>query len=192
MPTGRSNDQAISGRSFCEKRANDRKTAPCQSGPAPGRAAILSPGRRPGRGWPGSVPRNGWWAISMMFPARSRACFRGACGATREHLQRQDGEYHQHAELRHVARQGGEKMPIEVVANRLSAAPAKNSATEPSTGTPRTPRTMRLRDRNEAISTTRLIDPDLGEHDLRGCNRHHQQVLDGAVFALPISAAPVR
>ncbi len=30
-------------------------------------------------------------------------------GATREHLQRHDGQHHQHTELRHVARQGGEE-----------------------------------------------------------------------------------
>ncbi len=50
------------------------------------------------------------------------------------------------------------KIPIEVVANRHSAAPAKNSGSEPSTGTPSSPRTTRFSDSAVPASTTSPID----------------------------------
>ena len=83
-------------------------------------------------------------------------------------------------------------VPIEVVANRLSAAPAKNSAMEPSTGTPRTPRTMRLRDRNEAISTTRAIDQTLESMICAGVTGITSRCSMVPCSRSRISAAPVR
>ena len=50
------------------------------------------------------------------------------------------------------------KIPIEVVANRLSATPSINSGIEPSIGTPSTPFTISISDKPETTSTTRPID----------------------------------
>ena len=84
------------------------------------------------------------------------------------------------------------KMPIDVVANRLSAAPAKNSAMEPSMGTPRTPRTMRVSDRKEAISTTRAIDQTLESMICAGVTGITSRCSMVPCSRSRISAAPVR
>jgi hypothetical protein len=44
---------------------------------------------------------------------------------------------------------------------------------------------MRLRRQKGGDQHDQGHRPDLGKHDLRGRDRHHQQVLDGAVLALP-------
>ena len=83
-------------------------------------------------------------------------------------------------------------MPMEVVANRLRAAPAKNNTMEPSMGTPRTPRTMRLRDRKEAISTTRAIDQTLESMICAGVTGITSRCSMVPCSRSRISAAPVR
>ncbi|SWT57195.1 Uncharacterised protein [Klebsiella pneumoniae] len=50
------------------------------------------------------------------------------------------------------------KMPIDVVANRLSATPSINSGIEPSIGTPSTPFTISTSDNPDTTSTTSPID----------------------------------
>ena len=53
------------------------------------------------------------------------------------------------------------KMPMAVVANRCSAVVSRNSATEPSTGTPTSPRMTPCSEAATATSTTRPMDQTL-------------------------------
>ncbi len=76
------------------------------------------------------------------------------------------------------------KMPMAVVANRHSAAPAMNSGMLPSIGTCSRPRTTRFSEMPAASSTTAPIDQTLASMISRGRDGHDQQVLDGAVLAL--------
>ncbi|MNT00760.1 hypothetical protein D3C72_1352020 [compost metagenome] len=53
------------------------------------------------------------------------------------------------------------KIPMDVVANRCRATPARNSATDPSMGTCSSPRTTNVSDRPAATSTTSPMDQTL-------------------------------
>ena len=84
------------------------------------------------------------------------------------------------------------KIPIEVVANRHSAAPAKNSGSEPSIGTPIRPRTTRFTDSAEASSTTRPIDQILDSMISAGVTGITSRCSMVPCSRSRISAAPVR
>jgi hypothetical protein len=108
-------------------------------------------------------------------------------------LQGHEGEHHQHAKLRHVARQGGEED-----AHRGGGEQTERSAREEQCNgaldwdTPRTPRTMRVSDRKEAISTTRAIDQTLESMIWAGVTGITSRCSMVPCSRSRISAAPVR
>mmetsp|Transcript_91075 Transcript_91075/g.253590 ORF Transcript_91075/g.253590 Transcript_91075/m.253590 type:complete len:200 (+) Transcript_91075:580-1179(+) len=84
------------------------------------------------------------------------------------------------------------KMPSEVVANRCSAAASANSATEPCTGTPSAPCTMKLSEAMAATSTTRPMDQTLASMISPGVTGITSRCSTVPCSRSRISAAPVR
>ena len=84
------------------------------------------------------------------------------------------------------------KMPIEVVANRCRAAPARNRATDPSIGTCSSPRTMNVNDSAADASTTSPIDHTLATMISVGVTGMTSRCSMVPCSRSRISAAPVR
>ena len=84
------------------------------------------------------------------------------------------------------------KMPIEVVANRCSAAPVRNSAIEPSIGTCSQPCTTSSSDSAAAVSTTSPIDQTLASMISSGVTGITSRCSTVPCSRSRISAAPVR
>lgn len=82
------------------------------------------------------------------------------------------------------------KIPMDVVANRCSEAPARNSAIEPPMGTRSSPCTTSSSETLAASSTTSAIDHTLASMISVGGDGHDQQVLDGAVLTLADQGGP--
>ena len=84
------------------------------------------------------------------------------------------------------------KMPMAVVANRHSAAPAMNRGMLPSTGTCSSPRTTRCREMPAASSTTAPIDQTLASMICVGVTGMTSRCSMVPCSRSRISAAPVR
>jgi len=84
------------------------------------------------------------------------------------------------------------KMPSDVVANRCRAVPAKNSGSEPSMGTPISPRTMPLRANAEATMTTAAIARILPAMISKGVTGITSRCSSVPCSRSRIRAAPVR
>ncbi|MCY1365400.1 hypothetical protein D9M69_522440 [compost metagenome] len=84
------------------------------------------------------------------------------------------------------------KMPMEVVANRCNAAPARKSATDPSIGTCNRPRTTNINDSPADASTTSPIDQTLATMISVGVTGMTNRCSIVPCSRSRISAAPVR